>query len=156
MFFTLSFWIQMLTAVIGTIGFSFIFRVRLCHFPYVALGGLLTYFVYYSLEQMGWNLLLLSFLASCVGALYSEILARIRRAPAIVYLLPSLIPIIPGGALYRTMNALINKNTSSLFTNLGGTVSIGLGMAGGIVAVSVLMAVYVSLAEAVKKKRTEN
>ena len=156
MFFTLDFWIQMLSAVVGTIGFAFLFRVRLCHFPYVALGALLTYFVYYTLEQLGWNLLLLTFLAACVGALYSEILARIRRAPAIVYLLSSMIPIIPGGSLYRAMNGLINKNYDSLFTNLGGTLNVSLGMAGGIVAVSVLMAIYVGLMEAIKNKRKAN
>lgn len=150
MFLTLHFWIQMLTAVVGTVGFSLIFRVRVKHLPYAALGGLLTYFVYYTLEQMGWNLLLLSFLAASVGAIYSEIFARIRRAPVIVFVLPSMIPIIPGGSLYRTMDALINKNYTSLSRNLGGTVSIGLGMAAGIVAVSVLMAILISINERLK------
>ncbi|MBR2354581.1 MAG: threonine/serine exporter family protein [Clostridia bacterium] len=153
MFTTLDFWIQMLTAVIGTLGFSLIFRVKLKHLPFVAIGGLLTYFVYYSLEQIGWNLFLISFLGAVAGAIYSEFAARFRRAPVIVFVLPSMVPIIPGGALYRTMDALINERYDSLFNNLGGTVSIGLGMAGGIVAVSVLAAVIVGITEQLKEKK---
>ena len=153
MYLTLEFWIQMLTAVIGTIGFSLIFRVRLIHLPFVAIGGLLTYFVYYSLEQIGWNLFLISFLGAVAGAVYSEFAARLRRSPVIVFVLPSMVPIIPGGALYRSMDALINKRYESLFDNFGGTVSIGLGMAGGIVAVSVMAAVIVGIKEQIKAKK---
>ena len=153
MFLTLAFWIQMLAAVIGTIGFSLIFRVRTIHLPYVAFGGLLTYFVYYSLEQIGWNLFLISFLGAVAGAVYSEFAARLRKAPVIVFVLPSMVPIIPGGSLYRTMNSLINEDYGALYNNFGGTISIGLGMAGGIVAVSVVAAVAVSISESVKHKR---
>ena len=153
MYLTLEFWIQMLTAVIGTVGFSLIFRVRTIHLPFAALGGLITYFVYYSLEQIGWNLFLISFLGAVAGAVYSEIAARIRRAPVIVFVLPSMVPIIPGGALYRTMDALINERYDALFNNFGGTVSIGLGMAGGIVAVSVVAALIVGATEQGKEKR---
>ncbi len=153
MYLTLDFWLQMLTAVVGTIGFSLIFRVRLIHLPFVAFGGLLSYFVYYSLEQLGWNLFLISFLSAVVGAVYSELAARFRRAPVIVFVLPSMVPIIPGGALYRTMDSLISENYTALFNNFGGTVSIGLGMAGGIVAVSVLAAVIVSISDSLKEKK---
>ncbi len=154
MYLTLEFWIQMLTAVIGTIGFSLIFRVRLIHLPFVAIGGLLSYFVYYSLEQIGWNLFLISFLGAVAGAAYSEIAARLRHAPVIVFVLPSMIPIIPGGSLYRSMDALIHKRYDSLFGNFGGTVSIGLGMAGGIVAVSVMAAIIVGIIEQARAKKS--
>ncbi len=152
-FFNTYFGIQMLTAVLGTIGFSLIFRLRPSHLPFAALGGLLTYFVYYGLEWLGLNLLLTAFLSAAAGALYSELLARLRHAPTTVFLLPCIIPIVPGGSLYRTMNALLFKNYEDLFSYLGGTLSIGLGMAGGIVAVSVLLGILGSIGDLVKEKQ---
>ena len=153
MYLTPEFWFQMLAAVVGTLGFALLFRVRIIHLPLAAFGGLLSYFVYYSLEQLGWSIFLVSFLSAVMGALYSEIIARLRRAPAIVFFLPSMIPIIPGGALYRTMESLISKNTEHVFSNLVTTVSISLGMAGGIVAVSVVAAAITGLSDSIKAKK---
>ena len=154
-FFDLHFWIQMLTAVLGTLGFSLIFRVRPRHLPYAAVGGLLTYFVYYLLEWNGMNLLLAAFLSSAVGAVWSEGCARLRHAPAIVFMLPCIIPTVPGGSLYRTMNALLSKDYPSLYNHQGGTLSVGLGIAGGIVAVSVLMAIGSTLIDVIKQRITK-
>ncbi len=152
-FFSTYFWIQMLTAVLGTVGFSLIFRIRLRHLPFAALGGLLTYFVYYGLEWMGLNLLLTAFLSSAAGALYSELMARYRHAPTTVFILPCIIPTVPGGALYRTMDALLRKDYADLFQYLGITANVGLGIAGGIVAISVLMGIIESITDIIKEKK---
>ncbi len=152
-FFDTHFWIQMLTAILGTVGFSLIFRLQLRHLPFAALGGLLTYFVYYSLEWLGLNLLFTAFLSTAAGALYSEGMARLRHAPSTIFLLPCIIPTVPGGALYRTMNALLQKNYEALFGYLGVTANVGLGIAGGIVAVSVLMGIAGSITDAIQEKK---
>ena len=48
------------------------------------------------------------FLATIVVAVMSEIFARIHKAPATVFLIIGIIPLVPGGGIYYTMEALIN------------------------------------------------
>ena len=49
------------------------------------------------------------FLAVTVAALIAELQARIRRTPVLVMEVPLLVPLIPGGDLYR-MTVSIMKN----------------------------------------------
>ncbi len=48
------------------------------------------------------------FVATIVVAVISEIFARIFKAPATVFLVVGIIPLVPGGGIYYTMEALIN------------------------------------------------
>ena len=48
------------------------------------------------------------FCGTAVAALISEILARIVRVPVLMLLVPILIPLIPGGALYYSISALVH------------------------------------------------
>lgn len=49
-------------------------------------------------------------IATVACALLSEIFARIFRAPATVFLFVAIIPMVPGGGLYYTMEALLSGN----------------------------------------------
>jgi uncharacterized membrane protein YjjB (DUF3815 family) len=42
-------------------------------------------------------------MASIIIGIYSEVMARINKAPVTVYVICSLIPLVPGGGMYYTM-----------------------------------------------------
>jgi uncharacterized membrane protein YjjB (DUF3815 family) len=44
------------------------------------------------------------FWSSLFASIYSEVIARIRKFPAISYLVISIFPLIPGAGVYYTMN----------------------------------------------------
>ena len=48
-----------------------------------------------------------SFLGAVFCGLWSELWARRLRQPATVFLISAVIPLIPGNALYQTMNSLV-------------------------------------------------
>ena len=51
--------------------------------------------------------------ATIVAASMAEIFARIFKAPATVFLVVGIIPLVPGGGIYYTMEALINSDMAA-------------------------------------------
>ena len=136
-FFTTQFILQLITAVIGTLGFAVIYRVRVRHLPFAGLCGLLTWFVYYTVSFLGGTLFLAAFAASALATVFAELCARTRRAPAPVFLVPGTIPIVPGGDLYYTMRYLLLGDFDLFAEYLMRALLVGIGIGGGIVAISV-------------------
>ena len=120
-----------LSSLIGTIGFALIFRISLKKLSIVGIGGVFTYIIYEVIYAIGaQNVLLATFVASVFMAIFSEICARVIRAPAVVFLFPCAIPIVPGSALYYSMYYLLT-NEYTQFTNsisVAGEVILGLAL----------------------------
>ena len=75
-------------------------------------------------------------------ALASEILARQCKTPVTTFLVCALIPLVPGGGMYRTMLAAIRGDAQNTL-NMGlQTLSIAGVLALGILLVSTIMRVY--------------
>jgi len=146
-------WIMLLSAPFGALGFAILFRVRPRHLPFAALGGLLSCGIYLLALQFGCGTLSANYLASFAMAMYSELLARILRAPSSVFLVPCAIPLVPGGGLLYTMSNLISRNFKAFFDYGKETLLAGLGIAGGIVTVSILFALGKGIS---RKWKTKN
>ena len=134
----IDFIIEMIAATISTAAFAILFRLKAKYLPWAALGGGVTYFIYYVINGAFAFLFTAALFASLFSALYSEICARLMRAPAIIFIFPCTISIVPGGRLYRTMSSLISKDYASAWEHLGETMSVAMGIAGGLMAVSLI------------------
>lgn len=71
--------------------------------------------------------------------IYSEVIARIIKTPACVILMPSTVPLLPGGALYYTVCYLFFKEYEKFIQYGKETILTGAGIALGAVAVSILI-----------------
>ena len=147
------FFIQLITSFIGSLAFAGIFKIRPKHLFLAGLGGALTYFVYYVVEYSTLSLFAAAFFSSLVSAIYSEICARTMRAPAVIFLLPCAIPIVPGGSLYHTMFNLISKNVEIAWKHFANTITVAIGIAGGIAAVSLIFHIITSTVAHYKTKK---
>ena len=127
--------VQILAAVTGCIGFTFVFNVHGHGTPLCVLGGGLTWAVYLLVISLGGNDFLGNFFASLFAGFYAEALARIRKHPAISYLVISLLPLIPGGGIYRAVNFAVRGNMSMFADTAIHTAAVA-----GILAVGILMA----------------
>lgn len=136
-FFNATFLVQHVTALLGTLGFAVLFKVRARHLPFAGACGLLTWFLYYTVTFFGGSLFLAAFAASAVATVFAECCARLRRAPAPVFLVPGTIPIVPGSDLYYTMRYLLFGDFEVFANYLMRALLVGIGIGGGIVAVSV-------------------
>ena len=74
-----------------------------------------------------------------------------QKAPAIIFILPSIIVLIPGGSFYYTMSYLVNGN-QQLFQEWGGrTLLSALGIAVGIIVASFVFYEILHLIQRMKK-----
>jgi len=66
------------------------------------------------------------------------VFARIEKTPTTTFLVPSVIPLIPGGSLYYTMNFALNKQWAAFSHRGFYTLQLALSLAVGIIAVTTL------------------
>ncbi|MBR5015925.1 MAG: threonine/serine exporter family protein [Clostridia bacterium] len=125
--------IQILTGALGSVGFSLIYRLKTIHIPLAALGGAITWGVYLLGLNFTENIFVASLIAAVICTLYAEISAKVQKTPATVLLIPSMIPLIPGGALYYTMSNIVSRELETAWyfgrLTIQYALAIALGMA---------------------------
>lgn len=129
-----SYIIQCIASIIGCTGFFILFNIHGPGSFLCALGGGITWAAYCLSDYLGATSLICYFVATLVAAAYSEIMARIRKYPAISYLVISIFPLIPGAGIYYTTNHLVRGDISSFVSQGKHTVAIA-----GVIAVGILM-----------------
>ena len=152
-FFTWDLVIKIVTAFFSSVGFAIVLRVAPRHVIVGSIGGTVTYFIYYSIMYAGLGYFAAGFISTTFAALYAETLARVRRAPAIVFLFPGVIPTVPGGDLYRGMRDLISGKMTEALSNFSIALNIALGVAGGIVVVSIAFGIIGDFVRKIIAKR---
>ena len=98
------------------------------------LGGALSWFVYCIVLELFGSERAAYLWSSLVASVNSETMARIRKYPAISYLVVSLFPMIPGAGVYYTMNYAVRGQTELFLQQGMHTAAIA-----GIMAVAILL-----------------
>ena len=129
-----SFFMTSLGAFIGCSGFALLFNIHGPGGLLCSLGGVLTWAVYLIGLESGFSPVLSYFWASVFASVYAESLARIRKYPAISYLVVSLFPLIPGSDVYYTMNYAVRGN-AEMFNRHG----MFTAAVAGVMAVAILL-----------------
>ena len=62
----------------------------------------------------GGQIFISGLVASALSAVYADFLAARKRAPVPLFLIPSVVPLIPGSTLYYTMSAAVQGNTEEV------------------------------------------
>ena len=126
--------IQSIGCAIGCFGFSIVFNVHGPGGLICVLGGVLTWIVYALCIDIGLGEIGAYFWGAVFASAFSEISARIRKYPAISYLVISIFPLIPGSGVYYTMEHAV-QGEMDLFISRGIT-TIGIA---GVMAVGILL-----------------
>lgn len=130
--------IQLGAAFLGSIGFAIFLKMKGKQIIYGGLGGLVTWFIYLMVFDACQSVFLANFVASIFVAIFAEVMARVNRAPATIFLTAGAIPLIPGGKLYYTMYGLVSED-QQLFVESGtDALVIALAISLGFVVVAVL------------------
>ena len=110
--------ILILMGLIGTLGFSLLFHVKGWKLIGIALGGAASTAIYlWILAITGEKAAALLVSTTAIGIL-AEVFARCYKAPVISFLVPMLVPLIPGSDLYYTTSYLI-RGDSAAFAERG-------------------------------------
>ena len=126
--------VGIIPCLIACLGFAILFNIHGWGITLCMLGGLGCWAIYTLCVQFGLGDLVGYFWGTAFAALYSEIMARIRKCPAIAYLVIAIFPLIPGAGVYYTMEYAMEGNMQ-LFAEKGmHTAAIA-----GIMAVAILL-----------------
>ena len=102
--------IVLLAAACGSFGFALLYGLRLRYALPAALFGCVSWGVYLGVSALGAGEFAAMLTAAATAALISEGAARVMRAPVPLFLLPSIIPLVPGRSLYYTMSSLVRRD----------------------------------------------
>ena len=124
---------------VGCVGFAILFNIHGPGGLLCALGGAVTWLVYLITFEISGSDLTAYFWSALFASFYSEVMARIRKYPAISYLCVSIFPLIPGAGVYYTMNYAV-RGMNEQFANQGlhtaaiaGTIAVGILLASTVV-----------------------
>ncbi|MDO4289486.1 MAG: threonine/serine exporter family protein [Eubacterium sp.] len=132
-------------AFASAVAFGIVFNQRGKTLIIAGVGGALGWLIYAGLATTFDSEIPRYFLAGIGIAFYSESAARIFKAPAIVYLAAALIPLVPGGGIYYTMEYCVAGDVdASLATGLH-TLGIAGALAMGVIIVSSFFRIWVGL-----------
>jgi len=104
-----------LWAFLACVGFGLIFNIQGFGVAITGMGGALGWMVYLLVMEWQGSDIFAAFAAAMSIAVYSEVMARVRKCPVTGYLQIALLPLVPGAGVYRAMSYCVEGNTE-LFT----------------------------------------
>lgn len=129
--------LQFALAFVGTLAFAVLFNAPKKSILFCAFAGTLGWAAYQAfLDSLSPSITVATLAGSMVVAICGEIMARIFKKPVTIYILPGIIPLVPGNGIYMTMNYLLNKNIPAGTTELVSTLVNAAAIAVGLLLVS--------------------
>ena len=119
-------------AFLSSLGFGILFNIRGKNLIIASLGGGLAWLTYLISGRLQPSIVFSLFLASMVGSIYSEIMARLYKNPVTMFIICAIIPLVPGGGMYyATLEAVkgnltvaLTKGVETLFS--AGAIAVGI------------------------------
>jgi len=133
--------LQILMGFLGALGFSVMFNVRGIKLFLAAFGGAMAWCFCLLLAPVCPDEPIRYFFSAFLVAIYAEILARVLKTPVTTFLIPGIIPHIPGGSLYHTMRYGLNRQWSACLSQAFYTLKLAMSLALGMIAVLSVMGV---------------
>lgn len=148
-------WIQVayLTAActVALAGIAVIFDVPPKKLFWALIGSTISCLLMLIGDKFGIDPLISNMVATAVPCVYCEVMARVLKTPTTVFMIPTLLPLVPGSRLYYTMFYLFSGEQALFLENMLAAVKICTGIALAIIVVTGA----VRWIEAAKKQRLE-
>jgi len=145
--------VQLATAFTGSIGFAMLFNVPPARLAAAGFGGFIGWAVYLLLGIWYPGDVLRFFAASVSFTLYGECMARLKKTPSTVFIVPAAIPLVPGASLYRSMRFTVDGAWLDFANQIIYTLFLASAIAGGIVCGMTLVHVAEKLLRLRRKSR---
>lgn len=144
--------IAFIAAFIACTGFNILFENKGKYIFFSSLGGALAWavYVYCRLDSIA----LASFLSGAFCAAYAEIMAKIHKSPATIFLIISILPMVPGADIFNMMKAAVFSDKSLMLRSLNNTLTISGYIALGIIIVFSLVVLGKNILRNLRKKKS--
>ncbi|BEP28397.1 threonine/serine exporter family protein [Helicovermis profundi] len=101
-----------LFSFLSSVGFAGLFNIPRKELIFTGIVGGTGYIAYRYIDMISSTSMLGYFFGALIVGIFAEILAIIRKKPVTLYIIPGIIPLVPGYGLYYTMLKIIEKNYS--------------------------------------------
>ena len=128
----------LVSSFLASLGFGVLFNIHGNKLFLAGIGGSIGGVVYHLSLQYGCSEMMAMFFGSISFSLYSEILARMFKTPVTTFIICALIPLVPGGGMYKTMLEAISGHADKALTLGINTMCIAGVLALGILLVSTI------------------
>ena len=139
------------TAFLGSMGFALLCHVRREKLLLASLGGLLAWVVYLLAGYWSDQDVVRYFASAVVLTVYGEMMARVVKCPATLFIITAAVPLIPGGSLYHTMKFFMEGNFNACSVQGLNTVLLAVSIAVGILLPSSIFQLYQKIRMSRKK-----
>ena len=137
-----GYFMLILGCFIGCVGFSVYYNIHGPGILVCTVGGVLTWSTYLVIQDLGIGLIYANFIGGIVASVYAEVMARVRRFPAISYLVVSLFPLLPGAGIYYTITYAVQNDMARFAAKGYQTAVIAAALALGILLVSTAFRIW--------------
>ncbi|MBE6647969.1 MAG: ASCH domain-containing protein [Ruminococcaceae bacterium] len=128
----------LVAAAFGTLGFGMQFKIKPSALAVCTAGGMLSWSIVLISDYLDCGIFTSNLLASIFAIIFSSCVAIKLKLPSTVLLTPCIVPLVPGGSLYYTMESLIWKDYDKFYEYGTSALLTAVGIAGGIVIGSIL------------------
>ena len=105
--------LQVISAFFATAAFSVLFYSPKKYILHAGLAGGLCWLVYLLIMNYQADKSLANLCATLFVALLSHILARYYKTPVTMFLIPGIIPLVPGAGMYHIVNSILNNENDN-------------------------------------------
>ena len=130
--------VQIVTAVLCGVGLSIYFHIHRKKIWTAALGGGISWVIYLIIFAATQNDFFSNAVAAFAICLYSEIMARLIKAPANIFLIPAVVPLLPGNYFYHAVAGLINGDMTMFVSYGESTLAVVFGLEIGLMIAFIL------------------
>lgn len=131
----LQFIVQAIFSYFSTVAFGICINLPRRALVWCGIAGMLGWQVYWVLFNLGSGRMMANLFGALAVGMVGSILARYKRMPVIIFNIPGLVPLVPGGTAYRAVRNLVLGNISQAVTQ-----SISVIMVAGAIAVGFMFA----------------
>lgn len=142
--------IQIVAGFFSAVAFAYIYHTPVKQLFRCGLVGSIGWLLFL-LAAPVWGEIGAMFFASVVVGIISELLARLCKQPVIVFLIPGVIPFVPGGKAYLTMLSFLQNDYAEGVYLLVSTVFLAGAVAAGIIVSSSVFRIYSSTKHVIRR-----
>ena len=124
--------LQLVGAFFGTLGFCILLNIPRKLWGYSSLVGTAAWGVYLAAGSVTDAVVTVNFFAALTAAVLSQILARFFRAPVTLFLIPGILPMVPGAGMYEIAYNAVQGNQTQVNHYIMQTLQIAGAIAVGI------------------------
>lgn len=144
--------LEFIFAFLGTLGFTIIFNVPLRHMPVASLIGGLGWITYHIAVDTGTTIPIACFLGACIVGIGSDLASRICKEAATIFVIPGVLPLVPGAGTYYTMLAIVEGNLDNAAETGIQTLAMAGSIALGLLVIGTVIQIFRSASSNIRKK----